>query len=102
MRRWTVADRDGRTVYLTEERWEHITERHPELIGRVEDVLATVRFGRREQDRRDPRTYLYRLPCRTLPAPYTVIVVVVAFRFQTLDNATTAPNNFVVTSYGTS
>ena len=72
------------------------------MFGRIEDVLDTVRFGRREQDRRDSRTYLYRLPCRTLPTPYTTIVVVVAFRFQDLADDTAAPNNFVVTSYGTS
>jgi len=32
MRRWTVADRDGREIYLTEERWDHIETRHDELI----------------------------------------------------------------------
>ncbi|MFQ5856808.1 MAG: hypothetical protein ACE5LU_14435 [Anaerolineae bacterium] len=31
MRRWVAQDRDGRTVYLTEERWRHITDRHDEL-----------------------------------------------------------------------
>ena len=31
--RWTVQDRYGNTVYLTEERWQHIIEaiNHPEM-----------------------------------------------------------------------
>lgn len=47
MRRWTVTDRDRREIYLTEERWEHIKLRHEELIGHREDVLNSLRFGRR-------------------------------------------------------
>ncbi len=32
-RRWTVRDRDGNTIYMTDERWEHIIEplNHPEM-----------------------------------------------------------------------
>jgi hypothetical protein len=39
----TVIDPDGHTVDLTTERWEHITEGHPELRAHLDDVLATVR-----------------------------------------------------------
>jgi hypothetical protein len=30
-RRWTVADRSGREIYLTQERWEHLIEPHNHL-----------------------------------------------------------------------
>jgi hypothetical protein len=49
MRRWLVHDREGREIYLTEERWEHIVSRHGELRHHVDDVLDTIRQGRRQQ-----------------------------------------------------
>lgn len=32
----------GKRIRLTEERWQHITERHPEINGRLEEVLETI------------------------------------------------------------
>jgi hypothetical protein len=32
----------GVPIRLTDERWQHIELRHPELAGRVQDVLDTV------------------------------------------------------------
>ena len=32
----------GKHIRLTEERWQHITERHPEINGRLEEALKTV------------------------------------------------------------
>jgi hypothetical protein len=46
MQRWTVTDRQGREIYLTQERWEHILSKHAELHGRLEDVLSTIRAFR--------------------------------------------------------
>ncbi len=43
MRRWTVEDHYGNEIYLTEERWEHILEKHDELAGRLDDLLDTLR-----------------------------------------------------------
>lgn len=40
--RATIADPDGLVVELTEERWRHITQGHPELIGLDRTVLAAV------------------------------------------------------------
>ena len=37
-----VQSRNGVTIRLTDERWHHILERHPELAGRREDVLETL------------------------------------------------------------
>ena len=31
VRKWTVRDRRGRNIYITEERWKHIIEEHEEL-----------------------------------------------------------------------
>jgi hypothetical protein len=31
MKKWTVQDRYGNTIYLTEERWYHILDSCPEL-----------------------------------------------------------------------
>jgi len=101
LKRFEVTDRDGRKIYLTEERWEHILSRHLELEGRREDVLETIRRGRRRQTERDPRTFLYYHRAAGLPEPYDSIVVVVAFRFQSLpDSNEQIPNNFVITAWG--
>lgn len=39
-KRWTIRDRDGNPIYLTEERWHHITEPngHPE-VAEFEEAL---------------------------------------------------------------
>ncbi|MBI4488090.1 MAG: hypothetical protein HY694_03305 [Deltaproteobacteria bacterium] len=45
-----VTDRWGNRISLTDERWRHIIEWHPELEGFQEEVLETIRRGRRRQD----------------------------------------------------
>ena len=40
--RAAVDDPDGRTVELTDERWEHIVERHPEIEALDQTVLQAV------------------------------------------------------------
>jgi len=39
---FVVCSHDGVSVRLTEERWQHIIHRHPEMNGQREQVLATV------------------------------------------------------------
>jgi len=46
-----VNDRRGNKIYITDERWEHICKRHPEVIGYEEYVLKTLRSRRRKQQR---------------------------------------------------
>ena len=48
-RRWTVRDRGGREIYLTDERWEHIIEphNHPEMAAYEEQLKETIRSGTR-------------------------------------------------------
>jgi len=101
MRKWFVHDSDGREIYLTEEQWEHITSRHGELKNHLEDILNTVRRGKRRQQPQDPQAFVYRLRCDKLRPPFNGILVVVAFRFESQDNnGNTIPNNFVVSAWG--
>jgi hypothetical protein len=54
MRRNAVKDRLGHEIYLTDERWHHICEEHPEMQRYRRWVLETVRRGRRFQDSARP------------------------------------------------
>jgi hypothetical protein len=42
--RWTIRDRDGREIYLTQERWDHILEptNHPEMEDFEEELKQTI------------------------------------------------------------
>ncbi len=91
MRKWTVRDRYGNQIYLTEERWRHIVERHEELADHFDDVLDTIRKGRRNQDAILPYKYTYLWPCDHLPAGYNRIVVIVMFKEE--------DNNFIITAW---
>lgn len=100
MQKWFVRDRDGREIYLTEERWEHIVDRHPELRNHLDDVLHTVRQGRRRQQPQDPQAYVYRWPCDTLRPPFNGILVSIICRFTEQADDGMIPNNFIVTAWG--
>ncbi len=100
MRQWLVQDRDGREIYLTEERWEHIITGHPELRAHLDEVLATLRLGRRQQQPHDPQAYVYRKASDILRSPFNGILVVVTFRFQADGAGKLNPNNFVVSAWG--
>ena len=39
---WETTDRDGRRVLLTQPRWRHIADRHPELASSRVAILAAV------------------------------------------------------------
>ncbi len=72
-----VTDRWANRITLTDERWQHIIEWHPELEGFEDHVLDTIRKGRRRQDPIDPHKYKYWYPVGDLPFGLTHIVVVV-------------------------
>ncbi|MCB8946062.1 MAG: hypothetical protein H6658_20140 [Ardenticatenaceae bacterium] len=94
MEHWTVQDRNGREIYLTQVEWEdHILAHHPELAGLLDEVLATIHSGQRKQDRIRPNKYFYRRRSDLLPGNFTHIVVVVLFKPQ---------NNYVVAAWPTS
>jgi hypothetical protein len=89
-----VTDRYGNVIYLTDERWQHIVERHPELAKCRAEVLSTIRSGDRRQSPYYPDTFHYRKTFRHFKGWFKKIEVVVAFHWQ-IDK----PNNFVVTAY---
>ena len=100
-KRWTLQDRDGNSIYLTEERWHHITEpdNHPE-VAEYEDALKTaVQRGRRRQEPLNPRKYRYAYPVEDSPDGFNHIVVIVLFGFDVDERGATIPNNFVATAF---
>jgi hypothetical protein len=96
MHRWIVRDRFQNEIYLTQERWEHILEGHDELVGRLDDLLDTVRYGQRRQEALDPQRYRYYRKYNDLPYGFHHLVAIVIF---TLTPAGVT-NNFIVTAWG--
>lgn len=90
-----TSDRLGHSIYLTDERWRHICEEHPEMESYREKVLETLRRGRRFQDSVRPDVFLYHCDHSDLPCGNTMIVAVVKFGVR----ADGTPNNFVLTAY---
>jgi hypothetical protein len=88
-----VQDRFGNTIYLTDERWNHIVKSHHQLKGRRAEVLSTIRSGKRRQDPAVLDKFYYKKSVRFL-GRFSAIEVVVLFRQQK-----DQPNNFVVTAY---
>lgn len=95
--RWIERDRHGNEIYLTEERWEHITGpmNHPEMRDCEHELRETIRLGTRKQEMLDPQKYRYSRAFDELTASNTHIVAVVVFRLS----EGLAPNNFIVTAY---
>ena len=98
---WTQQDRFGNDIYLTHERWQHITDldNHPELSLYAEYVQDTIRHGRRRQDTYDPQSYRYYAEFPDLPDDNTHIVVCVRFRWATAPDETVHVEKFVTTAY---
>ena len=91
----TVKDQLGHEIYLTDERWEHICEEHPEMQGYENQVLETIQRGRKFQDSVRPDIFLYYRDFEDLPAGNSTIVAVVRFGFSSEGSE----NNFIVTAY---
>lgn len=98
--RWTVKDRNDNSIYLTDERWEHITEaiNHPEMADYEAELKETIQSGKRTQDLINPQKYRYSLAFDNLAEDNTHIIALVLFRFREEDGEVT-PNNYVVTAY---
>jgi len=99
--KWTVHDRYGNEIYLTEERWLYILRYHPQLDGLLDELLDALRKGRRRQQPEDPSGYKYDQYCVALPSAYNPIVAVVKCTTQVQVDGTFAPNNFVITAWAT-
>jgi len=99
MPRWTVQDRYGNTIYLTEERWHHILESRPELKSYLNEFLETLRTGRRQQDSLIPNEYRYYKRYDSLLPENNHLVAIVVFRTRLDEEGKYSPNNFVVTGW---
>jgi len=84
---------------MTEERWGHILEYHPELEGYLDDVLNTLKTGRRKQELNEPCKYRYYKRCDDLLPDHNRIVVIVVFTIRERPDGTTFHNNFVTTAW---
>jgi hypothetical protein len=100
-KRWAVQDREGNTIYLTEERWQHIidAENHPEMARHEQHLKSTLQVGRRRQEPLNPRKYRYTQSLDDLPDDFNHLVAIVLFGFDVSDSGDTVPNNFVVTAF---
>ena len=94
-----VQDRYGNAIYITDERWEHIYEEHPDMIGYDRHALETLRHGKRMQDELNPNKYFYNKAFNDLVDLNNHIIVVVKFGWSTDENGQEIPNNFVLTAY---
>ncbi len=99
MRKWTIQDRYGHPVYLTEERWQHILASRPELEPYFEFFLETIRTGRRKQDALIPNEYRYYQHFDSLLPGNNHLVVIVIFKMRIDAQGRHIPNNFVVTGW---
>ena len=99
--RWTVHDRSGNPVYLTEERWHHITQphNHPDMLHFEAELMQTIQLSRPKQDAVNPQKYSYVRAFDNLGDDNTHIVVVVLFRFRERSGRRPEPNNYIVTAY---
>jgi hypothetical protein len=97
-RRWTVQDRHGNVVYLTEERWRHITERHPEMIECEAELRSTIQSGQRRQEPLHPQKFRYSKAFADLPDDNTHVFAFVLFGYEERDGGI-RPNNYVLTAY---
>ena len=100
-RRWTIQDRYGYHIYLTEERWNHIIEdmNHPEMADYEEYMKDTIQTGRRKQDALNPQKYRYSKSYTDLIEDNTHMVVIILFRFSEDEQGRPEPNNYIVTAY---
>lgn len=98
---WTIRDRYGNDVYLTQERWEHIIEpiNHPEMIDYRQHLQDTIHWGKRKQDSLNPQKYRYSMQFDDLPMENTHIVAIVLFRYRVGKIGEPIRNNYIVTAY---
>ncbi|MGH7452269.1 MAG: hypothetical protein ACRENG_13060, partial [bacterium] len=94
-----VQDRFGNTIYLTEERWNHILESRPEMGPFLEQFLETIRAGRRRQEALLSNEYRYYKQFDELLPENNHLIAKVIFKTQPDETGHYVPNNFVVTGW---
>jgi hypothetical protein len=99
--RWTLRDRYGNDIYLTQERWEHIIAaiNHLEMVAYEDHLKDVIRTGQRKQDDLNPQKYRYSKAFDDLVPHNTHIVAFVLFRFTEDESGKPIPNNYIVTAF---
>jgi hypothetical protein len=99
--RWSVHDRQGNIIHLTQERWDHIIDpiNHPEMTDCEHEFKLTLQQGTRKQDPLNPRKYRYNKSFDNLLKDNTHIVAIVLFSFTEKENGELEANNYIVTAY---
>ena len=102
-KRWTVQDRYGNQIYLTQERWEYIipAENHPGMASYEKQLQETIKSGQRTQDSLIPNKYYYRKAFENLPDGNNYVIAVAVFKLSVDDEGNSVANNFIVTAYQT-
>jgi len=100
-RRWTVQDRYGNEIYVTQERWEHIIDplNHPEMEQYEEYLQTTLEQGRRQQEPLNPRKYRYTHFFANLPDDVNHVLAIALFGFEVDADGQSRPNNYVATAF---
>lgn len=100
-KRWLVRDKRGNDIYLTQERWQHITasNNHPEMAEYEDHLKQTVQRGKRRQEPLNPRKYRYTHYFDDLSGDFNHLVAIVLFGFDVDAQGQTVPNNFVATAF---
>lgn len=100
-KRWVIQDRAGNSIYLTQERWEHITDQtnHHEMVDYEDYLKTTLKKGQRHQEPLNPRKYRYYHFFENLPDDVNHVVAMVVFGFDVDEHGRTIPNNYVATAF---
>jgi len=99
--RWSLTDQFGNEIYLTQERWEHITDpiNHPVMKNYENHLRETIKQGKRKQNPRNQHKYRYYRQFDDLAEYNTHIVAVVLFTYRQNNDGKLIPNNYIVTAY---
>lgn len=99
--RWPVTDRYGNEIYLTQERWEHITDpvNHPVMRDYEQHLIETIRQGKRKQNPYNQRKYRYSRKFGDLAEYNTHIIAIVLFGYRENRDGKPVQNNYIVTAY---
>ncbi len=98
-KRWTIHDRNHHAIYLTEERWAHIIESHPEIADFEAELRLTLQRGRRRQEPLNPRKYRYEEEFENLPDDFNAMVAIALFDIDVDAEGRTIANNWVATAF---
>lgn len=84
-----LVDRDNEHIWLTEERWDHVIEGHPEMETLFSEIIETVQKGKKFSFRGDPGKYKYKRRFDHLLPDFNHIVAIVRLH----------PRKFLITAY---